>query len=75
MKKIISVFIILIFLLLISIGILSTIGVETNRFNNLILNKINQSQRDVELDLNSIKFKLDIKEVSLFLETSDSTLN
>ena len=58
MKKIISVFIILIFLLLISIGILSTIGVETNRFNNLILNKINQSQRDVELDLNSIKFKL-----------------
>ena len=75
MKKIISVFIILIFLLLISIGILSTIGVETNRFNNLILNKINQSQRDVELDLNSIKFKLDIKEVSLFLETSDSTFN
>ena len=75
MKKIISVFIIFIFLLLISIGILSTIGVETNRFNNLILNKINQSQRDVELDLNSIKFKLDIKEVSLFLETSDSTLN
>ncbi len=75
MKKIISVFIILILLLLISIGILSTIGVETNRFNNLILNKINQSQRDVELDLNSIKFKLDIKEVSLFLETSDSTLN
>ena len=75
MKKIISVFIILIFLLLISIGILSTIGVETNRFNNLILNKINQSQRDVELDLNSIKFKLDIKELSLFLETSDSTLN
>ena len=75
MKKIISVFIIFIFLLLISIGILSTIGVETNRFNNLILNKINQSQRDVELDLNSIKFKLDIKEVSLFLETSDSTFN
>ena len=52
MKKIISVFIILILLLLISIGILSTIGVETNRFNNLILNKINQIAKKNKVLLN-----------------------
>ena len=51
--------------------ILSTLGVETNRFNNLITKKINQSNTNIELKLNKIKFKLDVKEISLFLETTN----
>ena len=70
MQKIITNLIILVFLILISlIIILSTIGIETNRFNDLITKKINQSNNSFNLKLTTIKFKLDIKKVSLFLET------
>ena len=55
--------------------ILTTVGIETKKFNNIISNKINQNNTDVKLSLNSIKFKLDLKEISLFLETNDSVLN
>ena len=70
MRKIIFNLISLVFLALISlIIILSTIGVETNRFNNLISKKINETNNNIYLKLNTVKFKLDIKEISLFLET------
>ena len=70
MKKISINFILLIFLILILLTIvLSTIGIETNRFNNFISKKINQSNNNVELILTTVKFKLDPKEISLFLET------
>ena len=76
MKKIISIIILLFFLVSISLTIiLSTIGLETNRFNNLISKKINQSNSNIELKLTTIKFKLDIKEISLFLETINPEIN
>ncbi len=61
-------FIIICFIILISI--LSTIGVETNKFNNIISDKSSESQ-NINLDLKTIKFKLDLKELSLFLETKN----
>ncbi len=70
MKKIISTLVLLVLLILISlITILSTIGIETNKFNNLISKKINQNNNNINLKLTTIKFKFDITEVSLFLET------
>ena len=70
MQKIISNLVIVIFLILISlIAALSTIGIETNRFNDLITKKINQNNNSFNLKLTTIKFKLDIKNISLFLET------
>ena len=64
MQKIISNLVIVIFLILISlIATLSTIGIETNRFNDLITKKINQSNNSFNLKLTTIKFKLDIKEL------------
>ncbi len=60
-------------LLLIFIGLilmLSTIGIETNKFNKLISNKAYQA-KNINLDLQTIKFKLDLKELSLFLETKN----
>ena len=70
MKKIIfNFFLILLLIFSICILILSTIGVETKRFNNLVSKKIYQTNKNVSLKLNTIKFKLDVNEVSLFLET------
>ena len=72
MKKILASILILIFLLLITfLIILSTVGIETKRFNSLISNKINEVNNNIDLNLNEIKFKLDIKKIKLFLQTKN----
>ena len=76
MKKIFFFIIFLFFLSIASfITILSTIGVETNKFNDLISKKLNESNDKVKIELSTIKFKFDIKEFSLFLETNNPLLN
>ena len=76
MKKIISFLITLILLSLILLTItLSTIGIETNRINEIISKKINQTNNNINLKLTTIKFKLDVKEISLFLATSNPQIN
>ena len=75
MKKFLNLFILFFLIILISLTIiLSTIGIETKRFNNLINEKINRSNYNIKLDINTIKFKLDIKEVSLFLGTNNPNI-
>jgi len=72
MKKIISILILCVFIFLTSlIIILSTSGIETNKFNRFASKKINQLNNNVILKFNTIKFKFDIKEIGLFLETSN----
>ncbi len=72
MKKIIYTFILFVFFILIStITMLATLGIETNRFNNIIIKKISQSNNNIKVKFNTIKFKLDIKQLSLFLETNN----
>ncbi len=69
MKKIIlNIFLFIVFLFISLILILSTIGIETNKFNSLIQNKVSQT-RNINLELNKIKFKINPKELSIFLET------
>ena len=51
------------FILLISILILTTIGIETNKFNNFISKRINQTNNNLDVQLSTIKFKLDIQEI------------
>ena len=63
------------FILLISILILTTTGIETNKFNNFISKRINQTNNNLDVQLSTIKFKLDIKEISLFLETKSPQIN
>ena len=76
MKKIIiNLFLLLILILIVLVVILSTIGIETNKFNNLIINKVNNTKKNINLSLNSIKFKLDPKELSLFIETKNPKIN
>ena len=52
------------------IVILSTAGIETNKFNNLISEKANETKK-INLKLDTIKFKINPKELSLFLETQN----
>ena len=69
MKKIVTNLILIVIILFVSlIGILSSIGIETDRFNKLISNKVSQS-KNIFLELETIKFKIDLKELSLFLQT------
>ena len=46
------------------LAILSTTGVETKKFNKLITKKVKTKNQDIYLILNTIKFKLDIKEIN-----------
>ena len=72
MKKIFNIFILFLIISIISfLGILSTYGIQTGKFNNLISKKIYDNNNNIKTKLNDIKFKLDIKELSLFLETKN----
>ena len=75
MKRLALNLIYIIFLLLIILlTTLSTIGINTNKFNKLISDKISET-KNVDLELSVIQFKLDPKELSLFLETKEPRIN
>ena len=61
--------------LILSLSILSTTGITTDKFNTLILKKINNNYRDTSLELEKIKFKFDIKDISLFIETKNPKIS
>ena len=74
MKKIFLNLILTISILIISLlVVLSTIGIETNKFNKFISDKVSES-KNIILQLDTIKFKLDPKQLSLFLETQNSKI-
>ena len=71
MRKILAYFILFVIISFISlILILSTIGIETNKFNKLVTERTSQD-RNISLKLETIKFKINPKELSLFLETQN----
>ena len=71
MKKVFLVLITLVFISIIFLlTLLTTIGIETNKFNKIISDKINKNNQ-VKLELETIKFKFDINQISLFLETNN----
>ncbi len=61
--------------LILSISILSSTGITTDKFNTFILKKINNNYKDTSLKLEKIKFKFDIQNVSLFIETKNPKIN
>ena len=69
MKKLISRSLLLIIILLINfISLLSTKGIETNKFNKFITDKASET-KNIKLRLDAIKFKINLKQLNLFLET------
>tara|TARA_E500000178_G_scaffold345461_1_gene395379 strand:- start:3589 stop:5760 length:2172 start_codon:yes stop_codon:yes gene_type:complete len=74
MKKIVVNFILFLFLILIAFAIiLSTIGIETKKFNKIISDEAART-KNIYLELNKIKFKLDPKKLSLFLKTQNPSI-
>ena len=71
MKKNIINLVLLLILLFISLLVaLSTVGIETNKFNKLISQKVSQT-KNIYLNLDTIRFKINPKKLSLFLETQN----
>ena len=73
-KIIYNLFLLSIFTLILLIVILSTVGIDTDKFNKLITNKIAES-KDIDLKLKTVNFKLDLRELSLFIETYNPKIN
>jgi len=75
MKKILINLVVVIFIIMITLlAALSSIGIQTNKFNKFISDKASQA-KNINLELDTIKFKLDVKELSLFLETQNPIIN
>ena len=66
-----SVFLTIIFLFILVVIYLSTIGFETSKFNNLIIKEIQKKEPNIELQLKKIQIKLDLKKIQLFISTSN----
>ena len=69
-KIIYSLFLFLLLSIILLVSFLSTIGIETNKFNKIIVNKISKS-KNIDLQLQAINFKLDVRKFSLFIETQN----
>ena len=69
MNKITKIFIFLFVIIFIGIFQLSTIGIETNKFNQLIKNKFSEINKKIELELNDVKIILDIKNFNVGIKT------
>ena len=69
-KIIYNLFLFLLLSIILLTSILSTIGIETNKFNKIIVNKISKS-KNIDLQLQDINFKLDVRKFSLFIETQN----
>ena len=71
MKKLVnSIFLLILFIFISVIIILTTTGIKTNKFNKLISSKVSQS-KNINIQLDYVKFKIDPKKISLFLETQN----
>ena len=70
-KTLYSIFLILILIFTFFIIYLSSIGVETSRFNNIIIKEIKKKDPNIKLSLNKIRIKFDIKKIQIYLSTSE----
>ena len=70
MRKIILSFLFFIFFLLtLTVGYLSLIGYETNKFNSLLEKKIISNLPNTKINLDKIKIKINIKNLNFFIST------
>ena len=68
-KTIYTFFLILISLFVFFIIYLSTVGIETSKFNNIIIKEIKKKDHNIQLSLNKIKIKFDVKKIQIYLAT------
>ena len=72
MKKILFNFLLIFSLIaVIFFGTLSLIGIKTTKLNSIISERIEKTDQEISTKLEIIKFKLDLKELSLYAETEN----
>ena len=71
MKRFIYSFLLIILLFIVILfTYLSTIGIETTKFNNIIVKEIKKKAPSTQLLLSKIKIKFDIKKIQIYLSAS-----
>ena len=70
-KRLIQFFLFLLLILLISIAYLGVYGISTNKFNNLISEKIVDKNKDLDINFNEIKIFLNINNFNFELKTNN----
>ena len=73
-NNILKSFFIFFFLIIIIVIYLSTIGIETDRFNSQIKNKIIETNKNLNLDLKKIKLTLNPLKFKIYAQTVGATL-
>jgi len=75
MKKIFYTFLFLVLIILTgSLFFLSTIGFETDKFNNLIAKELKKKEPSASVKINKIKIKLDLINFDLYLKTDNALI-
>jgi len=73
-KKTIKYFLYLLILITIGVIYLSYFGIETKRFNNLIKNKISQTNSKIDIELNEVKIILNFYNFTVGIKTSNPNI-
>ena len=68
-RAIYSFFLVFITLIILMVIYLSTFGVETSKFNNIIIKEIKKKDSSIQISLNKIKVKFDLKKIQIYLST------
>ena len=73
-NNILKYFILLLSVLVILIVYLSTAGIETDKFNDQIKNRISQINNNIDIDLKKIKLTLDPYKLKIYAKTIGTTI-
>ena len=74
-KKLLAVFLLIFVSLIFAITFLSYFGLETDRFNKLIKKKVLEVNEDVNLEFESTKTHLSIRDLKLVIKLKDSAMD
>ena len=73
-NNILKYFILLLLVLVIMTVYLSTVGIETDKFNDQIKKRISQINKNIDIDLKKIKLILDPFELKIYAKTVGTTV-
>ena len=73
-KKTIKYFLYLLILITIGVIYLSYFGIETKRFNQLIRDKISETTKKIDIELQEVNIVLDLSNFSIGIKTYDSNI-
>ena len=73
-KQIFKYFLYLLILLTVAVIYLSYFGIETKRFNQLIKDKISETNKKIDIELQEVKIVLDLSNLSIGLKTFHSNV-